>query len=486
MSAPVVSNMPGREERQVFDNASFERLQNNVFSGEKSATKRTFPWYGSSTKVEPAQSSQGASEGCLQRLKRDAWLLPLVYCEFWISAAFSLFQPFFPVLASSKGLEAWKYGFVFSALKLSMFLGSLFGDKFMAATSPVTCYLLGQGGFFLFTIAFGCLYWAPGGNIFLGLSIALVSIGGCTNTLYLVSMFAVFTTRFRKNTGYIVAFLEFLWGSGNMVGSAIGGALIDVWAFPLPFFVLGTITILLFPVILNMSSKLNSVGGESASDECADLPHLNYNKFFRDPEFLAAMISLMLSWVMLGFNEPTLEPSLRDFNLTSTGTGEVFTAQFASYAVGGIIAGTMCAFDLELFYVVLGTSFSAMGYLLVGPAPFIRHARNLWVVYISQVLMGLGMSAQFICGYCRGLKLVEIRGYPDSIRSSGFVSSSVFTFAVFGSMVAPPVAGYLVDTYGYSNATMAMFGLLVAWLPVLLVLWLKSLFFAHNSRKFIM
>ncbi|KAG0431313.1 hypothetical protein HPB47_021910, partial [Ixodes persulcatus] len=92
---------------------------------------------------------------CSQLLKKDAWLLTLVYCEFWISAAFGLLQPFFPVLASSKGLDAWKYGFVFSACKLSMFIGSLLGDNFMTATSPLTCYLVGLGGFSLFTVVFG-------------------------------------------------------------------------------------------------------------------------------------------------------------------------------------------------------------------------------------------------------------------------------------------------------------------------------------------
>ncbi|CAN7937411.1 unnamed protein product, partial [Ixodes hexagonus] len=444
--------------------------------------RQAFPWYGSSTKEEGPQSSQGAPDGCLGRLKRDAWLFPLVYCEFWISAAFSLFQPFYPVLASSKGLDAWKYGFVFSALKFSMFLGSLFGDRFMAATSPVTCYLVGQGGFFLFTVAFGCLYWAPGGNVLLGLSIALVTLGGFTNTLYLVSMFAVFTTRFRKSTGYIVALLEFLWGSGNMVGSAIGGALIDVWAFPLPFFVLGATTILFFPVILKMGSRLNNVGGGPPSDDAGNEADLNYSKFYLDLEFLAAMISLMLSWVMLGFNEPTLEPSLRDFNLTSTEIGEVFTVQFGSYAVGGLLAGTMCAFDGEAFYLFLGDMFAVLAFLMVGPAPFIHVKRELWMVYLSQVFTGLGMSALFICGYSRALKLVVLRGYPYNIRSNGFVSSSIFTFAVFGAMVTPPIAGYLVEMFGYRIATMAMFGLLLAWLPATFALWIKSLCSPDRAR----
>lgn len=419
---------------------------------------------------------------CSQMLKKDAWLLTLVYCEFWISAAFGLLQPFFPVLASSKGLDAWKYGFVFSACKLSMFIGSLLGDNFMTATSPLTCYLVGLGGFSIFTVVFGCLFWAPDGNVLLGLSITLVTLGGFTNTLYLVSMFAVVTTRFRKSPGYIIAFLEFLWGSGTMVGAAIGGALIDVWDFPLPFFVLGVITILMFPIIVKIGPNLNNAGECASVDTAKREPDMKYARLLRDPEYLAAMITLMLSWIMLGFNEPTLEPSLREFNFSSTETGIVYTVQFASYAAGGVIAGASCSFHLEAFYSLVGLTLSSLGYLLVGPAPFIHSTRYLWMVYLSQVFIGLGASAQFICGYCRALKLVLLRGYPDNIRSSGFVSSSVFTFAVFGSIVTPPAAGYLVETFGYPTGSMAMLGLLLAWLPVTFCIWIKSLFPCHKYR----
>uniref|UniRef100_A0A4D5RRY2 Putative mfs-type transporter n=1 Tax=Ixodes scapularis TaxID=6945 RepID=A0A4D5RRY2_IXOSC len=449
-------------------------------------------------------------------LKRDAWLLTLVYCEFWISAAFGLLQPFFPVLASSKGLDAWKYGFVFSACKLSMFIGSLLGDKFMMATSPLTCYLVGLGGFSLFTVVFGCLFWAPDGNVLLGLAITLVTLGGLTNTLYLVSMFAVVTTRFRKCPGYIIAFLEFLWGSGTMVGAAIGGALIDVWDFPLPFFVLGVITFLMFPIIIRIGRNLNNAGECASVDAAKREPDMKYARLLWDPEYLAALITLTLSWIMFGFNEPTLEPSLREFNLSSTETGIVYTVQFASYAAGGVVAGASCSFHgrrqefrsgetvgrrtkhqgprlqahfqtrplrrLEAFYSLVGLALSSFGYLLVGPAPFLHSTRHLWMVYLSQVFMGLGASAQFICGYCRALKLVLLRGYPDNIRSSGFVSSSVFTFAVFGSIVAPPAAGYLVETFGYPTGSMAMLGLLLAWFPVSFCIWIKSLFPGHKYR----
>ncbi|XP_040075097.2 MFS-type transporter SLC18B1-like [Ixodes scapularis] len=363
-----------------------------------------------------------------------------------------------------------------------MFVGSLLGNKMMKATSPLTCYLVGQIGFVIFTVTFGCLFWAPAGNVFLGLSFLLVVLGGFSNTLYLVAMFALFTTRFQKGAGLIMALLEILWGTGNMVGSPIGGALIDLWAFPLPFFVLGFITIVSFPMTVKLGSSLNKLGRSSTSEDDAKQSGVKYRNLFRDVEFVAYLVAPMLCWIMLGFNEPTLAPSVAEFNISSTQTGELYTVQFGSYTIGGAIAGILCFFNGEALYQFVGNIFAVLAFLMVGPAPFLELKRELWVVHLSQVFTGLGMSALFICGYSRALKLVVLRGYPYNIHSNGFVSSSVFTFAVFGAMIMPPIAGYLVDTFGYRIASLAMFGLLLAWLPVTFVLWMKSLCFPDQRR----
>ncbi|XP_077487373.1 MFS-type transporter SLC18B1-like [Amblyomma americanum] len=436
---------------------------------------------------EDAQDEEkvNAAVGCWEKLKRDPWLLPLVHSEFWISATFSLIQPFYPILASSRGVEAWKYGFVFSFFKVFMLIGSITAEKMINRITPTACYLFGQGGFFIFTILFGCLYWAPGGNVLLGLSIACVVLGGITNTFYLVSMFAVFTTRFPKHRGGIIAFLEFLWGSGNMVGSAIGGSLIDAWAYPLPFFVLGAITMLSFPVIMKLRSKLNqySEAGESEDVQENEIKVRSYYWLLIDPVFLAQMVLLMMSWIIMGFNEPTLEPSLENFNLTGTVIGSVYAVQFASYSVGGFIAGAFSHYALEPFYAMVGHLFTILAYLVIGPAPFLPVPRTLALVYTSQVFTGLGMSAQFVCGYCHGLRRALQRGYPDNIRTNGFLSSTVFTFAVFGGMVTPPIAGYVVELYGYRKGSMLMFWILVAWAPATIALWVHSICIRRKAAK---
>ncbi|XP_042147301.1 MFS-type transporter SLC18B1-like [Ixodes scapularis] len=131
----------------------------------------------------------------------------------------------------------------------------------MKRTSPTTCYFIGQIGFFLFNIILGCLYWIPDGNTFLGVSIASVLVGGFTNMLYLVSAYSIITNQYPKSEGVVIAFLDFIWAIGNTVGSAVGGTLIDLWAYPLPFFVLGTLIIFSIPWIVKYRATFNQDPG---------------------------------------------------------------------------------------------------------------------------------------------------------------------------------------------------------------------------------
>ncbi|KAM7308981.1 multidrug resistance protein MdtG [Ixodes scapularis] len=462
---------------QTYDNNAFsdaERLRSgklDVAQGdEKTRWKhRDFP-EGNQLPDSPKDKR------LLARLRRKAWLLPLMHFQFWTSAAFSLIQPFYPALAASAGLEAWKYGFVFSTYKMAMLIASLSADRLMALIHPLKISLYAVVGFFIFSLVFGALYWSPGGNTLLGLSLALVLLGGFTHVLYLVTVYSIVTSRFPGSPGVLIATFECVWGVGNMVGSIIGGALIDIWAFPLPFFVTGTIMILALPFIAKGSDapgqKPNAPPETKSGGNSQSNPKLR--RLLWDPIFLIDIVTVMLCWVIMGFNEPTLEPYLRQFDLTSTEVGVVYMVQFSSYAFGAVASGLFCHFQMESFFSFAGQLMTAIAYLILGPAPFIPTSPSLWMIYISQVLTGVGMSAQFICSYCHALKHVTTRGYPDDVRTSGFVSSVVFTLLVFGAMTSPPIAGVLVDVFGYRKGSMFLFAVLLVWTPVTLFQWLRS------------
>ncbi|KAK8767735.1 hypothetical protein V5799_005483 [Amblyomma americanum] len=427
-------------------------------------------------KTEGKKETTNASsvDFVLNLIRSYMWLVPLIHTEFWMSAGFSLLQPFFPGLASSRGLSASKYGFVFSNYKFGMLIGSIAAERMIKAQPPTTCYLIGQGCFFFFMIVFGCLYWIQDGGVLLASSLACVLVGGLANNMYLVGMFTVITAKFHENSGIIIGFLEFLFGAGNMAGSYIGGCLIDVWCYPLPFIVIGVIAVSTFPFIAVLRRRLDSDSESKQPCLTAEEEMINYLWLLLDPVFIADMITLTMVWIILGFNEPTLEPSIKQFNLSSSETGMVYTVQYGFYACGCIIAGLISHFKGDAWYMVLGQFTCTAAFLVMAPVSFVASERKLWNVYMGQMLNGIGTSSIFICAYSHVLSHVMRIGYPNNIRTNGFVSSSVFSFLVVGAILTPPIAGYVYDTFGYQNACLALSCLLGAWIPATFAVWFHT------------
>lgn len=431
----------------------------------------------------PPKTAEKKDPKCGRRVRKFLWILPLVHSEFWIAAGFSLLQSFYPAMASDKGLDADEYSYVYSVYKIAMMFGAILAERIMVWSSPVACYLLGMTGCFIFNLLFGSLYWMPGGTVNLAVGLASAFLGGVANSLYIVSAYAVFTNRFVSNTGVAIASLEFTFTTGNMIGSILGGALIDKWGYPAPFYVIGVIIILAFPAIVSLKSVLNKDYGSFAQAHDPKEVTMNYTKLLLDPMFIAGLGCMVLCWGQMGFNEPTLEPSLREFDLSSTEIGTVYTIQFGSSAIGSIIAAVFAHFKGEALFALLGLILSFAAFLIVGPAPFIPVDRTLTMVYISQIFMGVGISSLYICGFCHSLTVTLERGFPDTVRTTGFVSSVSHTCLFLGGLIMPPVAGYLVDAFNYSTATLVMAVLLAAWVPVMLAVWVSKAFCNFRTAK---
>ncbi|CAN7937418.1 unnamed protein product, partial [Ixodes hexagonus] len=306
--------------------------------------------------------------------------------------------------AASKGLDAWKYGFVFSTYKFAMLISSLGAQKMMSSASPVSVYLSGQFGYFIFCAIQGSLYWLVNRNTLLTVSLATACNGGCADSIASVVTFAIITSRFKKKSGVVIAGMEFVRQAGNMLGAIFGGILIDLWAYPLPHYTFGVILIMSSPFMFIVQPTLNQKGGNVKTPLGSG--HPNYWSLLKTPLFLADMVSIMMSWMTLGFNDSTLEPSLKKFELSNTDLGGVFMVQYASCAVGAAISGVFCHYQAETFYAFVGQVMAALAYVLWGPAPFFRCESSLWMVYLSQVFTGLSSASMFTCAFSHALKVV--------------------------------------------------------------------------------
>ncbi|CAN7984121.1 unnamed protein product [Ixodes pacificus] len=289
-------------------------------------------------KLPPATESPDGKRcsklyGACKSFKQISWTVPLAYSYLWTAAIMTMPQPFYPALASSRGLPAWKFAFVFSALNIGMLLGSFSVEPLMKCLPTTHIYLLGQGGALVYCAAVGALYWA-GSDIFLGISLLTMTFGGFSVGIQTCTMYIAATPLFPENSGALIATMECMYGLGVMIGSVISGVLVDLWAFPLPFFVVGVAQSVFFPFFavngVTPEGQMNVTPGVSDVQHPA-AANMPFGRLLRDPLFMLNILSVMLSSAIMGFNDPTLGPYLVQVCLSSLSYFPVFLFLFTVY-----------------------------------------------------------------------------------------------------------------------------------------------------------
>lgn len=474
-------------EKNVLANPQLDRLLGRMDSnptGITTSAAQNGTFVGLQRDVDTQYMTGSKMYEVLTALKRMAWIVPLAYTYLWTAAIFAMFPPFYPGLATSRGLEAWKYGFVFSALKCGMSLGSFSIRKMMTWLSPTKTYLLGQAGALLFCLCFGSLYWAPSANTLLWLSLFTFSFGGIFLMILIVTMYAAANSVCSSNPGVLAGTMEAIYGIGNMIGSVTGGALIDLWAFPLPFYVVGVVQALSSPFVA-IYGIIPKERPQDSAPKARIMQKIEGAKFWfllTDPEFLVCAVSFAFNWILMGFNQTTLEPHLSQFQLSSTHLGEIYMVQSAGYVIASVLSAIFCNMQKERSFLFVCHVMAVVAYLIVGPIPFIPISPNLWMAGSAQLGIGIATSAYFVCSSCLLNTTALSRGCPDNLQTTSFVSSVTFGCAVLCACITAPTAGYVSGTYGYRTASMVLFGVLLAWTPVVLILWLRPSLLQGSKR----
>uniref|UniRef100_A0A6M2CX54 Putative vesicular amine transporter n=1 Tax=Rhipicephalus microplus TaxID=6941 RepID=A0A6M2CX54_RHIMP len=415
------------------------------------------------------------STSFLHRHRKKISLLPMMHTQFWVAAAYALLAPLFPALAVSRGLEAWEYGFVFSLGKITTLIGSSWAKKLIQQTSPKFVFLIGQVGYFLANAVYGSLYWIPGKYTMLSIALFGGALGGLSESLYCVSSYATATVVLADHLGFAVAGMQVLWGSGGATGAILGGAIADVWGYPASFFVMSSVFMLSSPFIATSRifrrDRKPPVGNGRINGEIAVVEtDMKHYWLLRDPTFISYLVNLFLDGLIFGFIEPTLEPYLDQFDHSSSGVGSVFSVYSVTFCIASAVCGFICHCKAETRCLPLVHLFNILGFLLIGPAPFLPFEPHMNFIYVSQALLGAGVASLHALSYSSAIKRAIAKGYKEDIDTSSFVCGAIFASFVVGATLSPPISGYVVEALGFRVGSMILFGVLVAWMPALLLL----------------
>lgn len=375
-----------------------------------------------------------------------------IYGNFFLAACVSLQAPFFPKEAEDKGASPSEYGLVFGIYELAIIFISPVVGKLVGRTAPKIWIQLGLLLTGSMTVCFGFLDRAPAGSWFIALAFLIRVLEGFGAASFTTPSYTATAEEFPHDQATILSLLETAFGLGLICGPTIGGWLYELGNFLLPFVVLGIC--LIFGAFLNFIICLDHepVIREHKDGQAA------YMKILFSPGITLDALSVVTSLNFIGYNAATLEPHLRQFKLSVITVGWIFVITGAIYAITTPIWGKLCKSCDTRVLCLVGGILCLLGFMIIGPLPFIDIESSLTLVITALVLIGLGTGVKLVAALVGSFQYsIHELGMPDNKSTFGICSSIYHTATSVGAFVGPTVGGFLLEKLAYRTASYFLF-----------------------------
>ena len=399
-----------------------------------------------------------------------------IYGNFFLAACVSLQAPFFPREAENKGATPTEYGLVFGAYELAIIFTSPLVGKLVGQSSPKLWIQFGLLLTGLMTILFGFLDQVPSGKCFVILAFAIRILEGVGAASFTTPSYTATAEEFPNDQATILSLLETSFGLGLICGPTLGGWLYEIGDYLLPFFVLGSFLImgafLNFAVSYGQETAIHDPKGRQAG----------YMKILISPGIILDSLCVVTSLTFIGYNAATLEPHLREFDLSIMTIGSIFIITGTIYAVTTPLWGKLCKIFDTRALCFAGCLMCLVGFILIGPLPSIDAQPNLVFITVALVLIGLGTGVKLVAALVGSFKyaIVEL-GMPDNKSTFGICSSIYHTSTSVGAFLGPSLGGILVESFDYRRGTYFLFTLELVLIIGLLVFIIDRAFRGSRS-----
>ncbi|CAK1548418.1 unnamed protein product [Leptosia nina] len=376
----------------------------------------------------------------LQRLT----LFSLALVDFMSFCSMSIMAPFFPKEATVKGLSNTMCGMVFSFYAVIMFLTSPFFGKYLPTIGVKFMFTAGLFMAGACNVLFGTLALIEDTTVFLVLCFIVRGLEALGASAYSTASYVYVVNVFPDTIGSVLGILETFVGLGMSVGPAIGGLLYSIGGFGLPFYSLGIVMVLTVPI--NMIFLPDCEEYMSGSKPASIL------QLFKIPSIIITGLVIVIVSNTWAFLDPTLEPHLRQFSLSTEQIGLIFLLLSSLYGVFSPIWGWVAdRVHNHWCMMVWGLFLSTIGLLLLGPSPYIPGLPpDLWLDLVALSILGMSVALTLLPTF-QGVLTSSIYegGCPEAIATYSAVAGVWSCCYSLGEVLGPAVGGALAETYGF-------------------------------------
>uniref|UniRef100_T1J6T3 Major facilitator superfamily (MFS) profile domain-containing protein n=1 Tax=Strigamia maritima TaxID=126957 RepID=T1J6T3_STRMM len=430
------------------------KIEPDVRTEEQSLVKLVIPQLNHVSQKQQLNTTnetvkeKSKSTGCCSRYSPRQWSIFLIFCGINVCAGsvYSLQAPFFPKLASSKGVSASVYGMVFGIFELVNFIACILRKL---GVKPMLNY--GNMVMAICCIAFGFLDKVPAGAPFIALAFIIRIVEALGQSAYLTAAYATIAREFPESIATTFSVLETIFAVGMIMGPAAGGFMYEIGGYVTPFAVTGSLLLLASGITSFFFPKI----GDPKSRPISLL------KLLSIPSVAVCYYSVIAISFSFGFLLTLLQPHLeQQFNISSSMIGLIFMIHGVSYALSAIPWAILADKGENTKLInTAGGIILAISFTFIGPAPFLHLKQELWLLILSLVLHGVAVGAEFVSAFLDIRKEVLFHGFPDNIKTYGLLSSLWISGLSLGSFLGPILSGVFYDAIGFQYTAIIIVGM---------------------------
>ncbi|XP_047467683.1 MFS-type transporter SLC18B1 [Mugil cephalus] len=383
--------------------------------------------------------------------KQTLTLISMASVNFSSMICYSILGPFFPTEAVKKGASQTMIGLIFGSYAVCNLIGSLVLGKYIVQIGAKFMLITGLFVSSGCTILFGLLDRVPEGPVFITLCFIVRSIDAVGFAGAMTSSFALTAKIFPDNVATVLGSLEIFTGLGLILGPPVGGWFYQSFGYEVPFMLLGCLLLLMVPFNFYV---LPSIEADPSKDS-----------FFR---LLSQVKIVLICYVIftlsagLGFLDATLSLfAIEKFNLTSGYVGLIMLGLSLPYCLASPLMGyfTDKYPATRIMFVVIGSIVTAVGFCLLGPAPFLYIPHQLWLLVVMLGLIGFSLGMTAIPTFPEIITCAYEQGFEEGLSTLGMVSGLFGAVWSLGMFYGPIVGGLITQHLSFEWAAAVQGGL---------------------------